>query len=223
MKNPITVMLVEDNREYRDVVEFALSKEPGMELIADFSTAEIAIRSLTEDENPRIPDIILLDLNLPGMGGLEALPQFMRLVPSAKVMVLSNSDDKADVVSAISLGAQGYLLKSSRVDQILDGIHSVAAGGALLDPSVASFILDQIRPSSSSAFVDELDEALTERELEVLKYLGEGKVKKEIGDLLQISYFTVDSHVRNIYSKMRVSNAPAAINKAYRIRLFSPD
>lgn len=216
-------MLVEDNREYRDVVEFALSKEPGMELISDFSTAEIAIRSLSGQENPRTPDIILLDLNLPGMSGLEALPQILALVPESKVMVLTNSDDPADVVSAISLGAKGYLLKSSRVDQILDGIQSVAVGGAQLDPHVAQYILDQIKPSSSDAFVDELDEALTERELEILKYLGEGMVKKEIGDLLQISYFTVDSHVRNIYGKMRVSNAPAAITKAYRIRLFSPD
>lgn len=223
MKGSITVMLVEDNREYRDVVEFALSKEPGMELISDFSTAEIAIRSLSEQENLKIPDIILLDLNLPGMSGLEALPKILAVVPASKVMVLTNSDHPMDVVSAISLGAKGYLLKSSRVDHILDGIHSVAAGGAQLDPHVAQYILDQVRPSSSHDFVQELDEALTERELEILKYLGEGMVKKQIGDLLQISYFTVDSHVRNIYRKMRVSNAPAAISKAYRIRLFSPD
>ncbi|WP_051083303.1 LuxR C-terminal-related transcriptional regulator [Rubritalea marina] len=216
-------MLVEDNLEYRSVLEFALEKEHDIELYAAFGTAEIALRKLAESDASEQPDLILLDLNLPGMNGLVALPQILEYPAVKQVLVLSNSNQEADVVAAISMGAAGYLLKSSTIDSILGGIRSISAGGTLLDSAVAKYIISQIKPKTSPIYENGRDEVLTDREIEVLRLLGDGMVKKEISDSLGISYYTVDSHVRNIYRKMRVRNAAEAITKAYAIRLFSAE
>ena len=220
MKRPVTVMLIEDNPEFRKVIRLALMRDAEIDLTSDFGTAEIALRSLRDGSAPGDPDVILLDLRLPGMGGLDALPHFAGSAPQAKVIVLTQSDTEADVLRAIALGAAGYLLKSSTISQIKEGIRTVIEGGASLDPGVASFLLKTLQsrlPKTST------EATLSERELEILALLGEGLVKKEIADRLGISYPTVDSHVQHIYEKLKVHNAPAAINIAHRLGIFPPE
>ncbi|MDF7826812.1 response regulator transcription factor [Pontiellaceae bacterium B12227] len=219
MKQKIAVMLVEDNPEYREVINLALEDEADIDLISQFGTSEIALRSLQDMSTRRVPDMVLLDLRLPGMDGLDSLPYFKSALPDAKIMILTQSDDESDVLRAISRGASGYLLKSSKLDQITDGIRSVMAGGASLDSGVARFILDTLQNNMPK---DEVENMLTPRELEILTLLGEGLVKKEIAVKLGISYTTVDTHVAHIYEKLEVRNAPSAINKAHRIGLFPP-
>jgi two-component system nitrate/nitrite response regulator NarL len=219
MNDPVTVMLVEDNPEFRKAIRLALSRDVAIELSSEFGTAEIALRSLRDGSVPGSPDVILLDLRLPGMGGLDALPHFTSTAPQAKVIVLTQSDCEADVLRAIALGAAGYLLKSSTITQIKEGIRTVIDGGASLDPGVARFLLKTLQarlPKTST------DATLSERELEILALLGEGLVKKEIAERLGITYPTVDSHVQHIYEKLQVHNAPAAINIAYRLGIFPP-
>lgn len=225
MKSPIEVMLVEDNREYREVIQLALKRDESFQLTSEYGTAEIALRnletcSLGANSLPRLPEIILLDLQLPGMSGLEALPQFAEALPKAKIIVLTQSDSKSDVLRAIALGAAGYLLKSSTVTQIKEGMRTVMNGGASLDPSVAKFLLESFQ---SRLPKKEIAKVLTQRETEILSLLGEGLVKKEICERLGISYPTVDSHVRHIYEKLKVHNAPAAISVAYRLGIFPPE
>jgi DNA-binding NarL/FixJ family response regulator len=220
MKRKIRVMLVEDNPEYREVIKLALEDENDIELINQFGTAEIALRSLQDMSTRRDPDLVLLDLRLPGMDGLESLAFFKSAVPDAKIIILTQSDDEADILRAISRGASGYLLKSSTLEQITEGIRSVIAGGASLDAGVARFILDTLQSRLPRT---EISNILTERELEILTLLGEGLVKKEIADQLQISYTTVDTHVGHIYKKLDVTNAPSAISKAYRLGLFQQE
>jgi DNA-binding NarL/FixJ family response regulator len=140
MKSKIRVMLVEDNPRYREVIALALKQEPGLQLASQYGTAEIALRSLRDGSSGDLPDLVLLDLRLPGMDGLEALPQFLAVAPQAKIMILTQSDHEADVLRAIALGASGYLLKSSTVTTITEGIRSVMNGGASLDAGVARFI-----------------------------------------------------------------------------------
>jgi DNA-binding NarL/FixJ family response regulator len=219
MKSNVRVMLVEDNPRYRDVVALALEAQPNLTLTGQFGTAEIALRSLQGRAPKEGPDLILLDLRLPGMDGLRALPRFLAAAPGAKVMVLTQSDDEADVLRAISLGAAGYLLKSSTVDQLVDGIRTVMRGGASLDAGVARFLLDALK---SRLPTREAETLLTERQLEILVLLGEGLVKKEIADRLKISYATVDEHIAHIYGRLDVHNAPAAVNRAHRLGLFPP-
>jgi DNA-binding NarL/FixJ family response regulator len=213
-------MMVEDHPDYRDGVSLALETESDIDLVNTFGTAERALRSLQDMRERKEPDVVLLDLNLPGISGLEALPFFRSAVPDAKILVLTQSDRESDVFEAIRHGAAGYLLKSANLDKITDSIRTVMAGGASLDPNVASYILDLMQKNQAKS---KIDVALSERETEVLVLLGEGLLKKEISERLKISEPTVATHVRHIYEKLEVQNAPAAINKAYRVGILPLD
>jgi DNA-binding NarL/FixJ family response regulator len=217
MKSTIRVMLVEDNPRYREVIALALKQEPAIQLASQFGTAEIALRSLRDPSIRDLPDLILLDLRLPGMDGLEALPQFLSAAPAAKIMILTQSDNEADVLRAISLGATGYLLKSSTVITIVEGIRTVMNGGASLDAGVARFIINSLKTRLPKGGAETL---LTGRQLEILTLLSGGFLKKEIAERLKISYATVDEHVAHIYERLGVRNAPAAVNKAHLLGLF---
>ena len=214
MKKGTQVMLVEDNPRYRESIALALEEAPDIELIGEFGTAEIALRRLKGGD---APDLILLDLRLPGMDGLAAIPLFLEASAEVKIMILTQSNSEADVLRAISLGASGYLLKSSTVDRTLEGIRTVMAGGASLDASVANFILNALQTRLPKEDVEGL---LTKRQHEVLTLLSEGFLKKEIADRLSISYATVDEHVDHIYRRLGVRNAPSAVNKAHVLGLL---
>jgi DNA-binding NarL/FixJ family response regulator len=217
MNKTINVMLVEDHPEYREVVEMLLKKQSDIKLTSQFGTAERALRSLHDLAERKEPDVILLDLNLPGMSGLEAIPSFLADIPDTKIIVLTQSDMEADVLKAITCGASGYLLKSSTLSQITEGIRTVMRGGASLDSGVARFILDSMRGSAPKPVTENL---LSEREMEVLSLLADGCVKKEIAAQLKIGESTVVTHVSHIYEKLNAANAPAAIHKAHKMGLF---
>jgi two-component system, NarL family, nitrate/nitrite response regulator NarL len=171
-----------------------------------------------EDQPAKItPDLVLLDLNLPGISGLNAMPAFRDAIPAAKIIILSQSDREADILKAISLGANGYLLKSSTITQIKAAIQIVMDGGASLDPAVAKYLLNSLQ---SLLPQETLKLDLSGRELEILTLLGEGMMKKEISERLNISITTVAYHVKHIYEKLQVQNAPAAIAKAYRAGVY---
>ena len=222
-KKTIRVMLVEDNPDYRSVVELALSEEPDIKLFSQYGTSEIAIRSLREADKADVPDVILLDIRLPGMDGLDAIREFRQNAPDAKILIFTQSSQEEDVLRAISLGAAGYLLKSTTLGELTDSIRTVANGGASLDSGVAKFILHTLKTIQTGGDQDDDSQLLSNRELQILSLLAEGMVKKEIAKKLSISYATVDTHVGRIYQKLDVSNAPAAVNRAHRMRLFPPD
>jgi DNA-binding NarL/FixJ family response regulator len=217
MNRKIRVMMVEDHPEYREIVELALGRELDMELTSQFGTSERALRSLRDRKGHDEPDIILLDLHLPGVGGLEAIPHFSTEIPDAKIIILTQSNREDDVLKAIMLGASGYLLKSSTVKQLTEGIRNVMTGGASLDAKLANIVLKTLK---SKLKPNEIENLLTKRELEVLTMLAEGHVKKEIADRLQIGFTTVVSHVTNIYEKLNAPNAPAAIAKAFQLGIL---
>jgi DNA-binding NarL/FixJ family response regulator len=219
MKSKITVMLVEDNPEYREGIAIAMEGVPDITLTRPFGTAEIALRTLQNAPEHDQPDLVLLDLNLPGLSGIDALPWFKKYSPQTPVIILTQSNREADVLAAIGAGAAGYLLKSATRDQIIEAIRLVKTGDAAIDPHVARYILKTLRDKPQKA---EKDCCLSEREIDVLTLLGDGLVKKEIAERLHISAHTVDNHIRHIYEKLNVPNAPAAISKAYKSGLFPP-
>jgi len=214
MPDPTKVIIVEDNPEYRNVLKMAFEFDDDIVLIGTYGSAEHALRALEpKSKNITRPDALLLDLNLPEMSGLEAMKWFREYLPDTPIIVLTQSESESDVLTAIQQGATGYLLKSATVQQIKDGIQTVVSGGALLDTKVAKYIMNQIQSAPAKG---DSQTNLSIRELEVLELLAEGLVKKEIAAKLGISFFTVSTHIRHVYDKLNVLNAPAAISTAYQ-------
>lgn len=218
MKRKMKIMLVEDSPAYRKVIDSTLKGDPDLTLISQFGTAEIALRSLEDLSTRIVPDLILLDLNLPGMSGIEALPLFRQRIPDTKIIVLTQSNREADVLASILAGTSGYLLKSTTLDHITEAIITVMEGGAMLDDKVARFILDTMKKTMPK--VAAKNKILSTRELEVLTLIGEGFIKKEVAEQLGISVKTVNTHVGNIFEKLEVQNAAAAVNRGHRLGLF---
>ena len=217
-KSPIdmkktNIMLVEDNPDYRQAVSLALADESWIENMRIFGAAEVALRALQTGQQEPAPGIILLDIGLPGLSGVEVIRDFQSLCPQAQIIMLTQSRDQADVIEAIRQGAAGYLLKSASMDQLIEGIRTVMEGGTPLEPSVARHLIDAISGQRHQV-ADGIE--LSPRELEVLRLMGEGMLKKQIADVLKISEHTVAFHVKHVYQKLDVNNSPAAIDKAHR-------
>ncbi len=216
MEPKIRITLVEDHPEYRETIKLALRRNDGFELLGSFGTAERAHECFEASADAR-PDVLLLDLALPGISGLDALGVFRERLPDTRIVILTQSDSEADVIRAIAAGASGYLLKSSTVRQISDAIRSAVSGGMPLDPAVARYLVDTLRTKLSPK---ERSEVLSPREMEVLELLAEGKVQKEIAQTLGISPTTVITHVSHVYEKLDAKNAPAAVAKAFGIGIL---
>jgi len=210
----IRIVLIEDNPEYRRALSMAMEHSPGFEMVEKFGTAEQALADLRASGLSKRVDVILLDLGLPKMQGLESIPWLQKFAPEARIIVLTQSDKKEDVIKAIRMGVAGYLLKSTSMEGIREGISEVIQGGASIDPEVAIYLLKQIREPDSK-IIEEPERQLSKRELEVLDCISKGLARKEIGRKLGISENTVVSHIRHIYDKLNVPNAPSAISSAY--------
>ncbi|MES2981868.1 MAG: response regulator transcription factor [Verrucomicrobiota bacterium] len=220
MTSKIRIMMVEDHPEFREIVEMAVGKEEGMEITSQFGTSERALRSLRNLRTADIPDVVLLDLRLPGMDGLEALGFFRASLPDARIVILTQSDCEEDVLKSIMMGADGYLLKSSTLRQLVQGIRTVVSEGAIIDSKLAGFMLKTFRTKLPK---NQISDVLTEREIETLVLLADGLLKKEISEQLGISVSTVVTHVTHIYEKLRVKNAPAAVAKAFHLGILPAD
>lgn len=207
---PIKVWILEDHHVFAKQVRRLIDSEDDLECPFHFPTPNEFFETL--GSGTERPDVLLLDLGLPGMDGLEVLDRLRREQPLLKVLILSSYDDRERVYRAICNGASGYLLKTSDPDEILGGIRDVVHGAAALSSAIASMILEGF---SRHGPVVEL-EPLTQREEQVLGGLVKGFIKKEIGGQLHISTHTVDMHLRSICRKLHVSTQTEAVAKALR-------
>ena len=214
---PIYIALIEDHPKYREVIDLTLAEEAGLELTCQFGTAEMALRKIEAHKVKQKPNVVLLDLNLPGMNGLDAITWLKKYSPKTKIIILSQSDREADVYQAIQHGASGYLLKSSTIGQIKEGIRTVMQGSTPLDAKVASYILDNLKTTLPKL---KQEVTLSDRGMETLTLLAEGLSKKEITKQISISTTTVVTHVGQIYEKLNTANAPAAVDRAHRLGLL---
>jgi len=205
-------MLVEDSRAFARVVELALDEDPAVGKVVCFGTAEAALRSLNQLQRFE-PDVIVLDISLPGMSGLEAIPHFHDALENVPIIMLTQSDGESDVIEALSLGAMGYLLKSATSEEIRAAARNVASGGTALDTGVSRHVIDALKKQPRK---EDADHQLSERELATLELMAEGLSRKEIADRFGVSVSTVVTHINRIYRKLDVPNAPAAISKGYR-------
>jgi DNA-binding NarL/FixJ family response regulator len=173
----------------------------------------VELLEVIKTETP--PDLLLMDLGLPGIDGVEGIWRLKDLAPDLAVLVLTVSGDKEKVLDALHAGAAGYLLKSASVDEILDGIQQVFVGQAALSPSVAKIALSELDRSSTKQ-----DFGLNAREIEVLELLAEGLAVKEIGAKLGITYAGAKFHLAKIYTKLSVQSQSGAVAKALRSGLI---
>jgi DNA-binding NarL/FixJ family response regulator len=210
---PVSIWLVEDNHTFRNTVARVLNRIEGMECSQYFSNAEDALDAML---GGGVPDVILLDVELPGQSGIEAIQKIKSISPSTRVVMLTVFDDHEKIFKAVCAGASGYLLKTASVEVIVDSIYQALAGGAPMTPRVASAVLQMFSKMAQPA----QDYGLTERERRVLELMTQGMIKKEIADQLSLSYHTVDTHLRNIYTKLHVHNSTGAVSKVLKERLL---
>lgn len=209
----IRVWLVEDNRTFRQALARVMARATDMECTGSFTSSEDAIEAIQKGAPP---DVILLDMNLPGMSGLDALTVFKTHAPQAAVVILTMFDDQEKIFQSVSAGASGYLLKTATPDSILESIRDVHTGGAPMNPKVARAVMDMFAKMAGPR----QDNNLTDRERDVLKLMTEGLATKQIADRLELSYHTIDTHLRNIYAKLHVHNRSEAVARALRDRMF---
>ena len=167
-------------------------------------------------EGSDLPDILLLDLNLPGMHGLDVIRQLSQTHPSIQIMVLTVDASRKAVFDAICAGASGYLIKNDPYEDILRGVHQIMEGGAPLSASIASYMLETFKGVPPK----QVDEELSEREIQILQMLADGKTRKEIASALHVAVTTVDYHLRSIYVKLHVHSTAGVVGKALRDRLI---
>jgi DNA-binding NarL/FixJ family response regulator len=206
------VLLVDDHDLFRTGLRNLL-EERGVLVAGEAAQGADAVRLVREVA----PDVVVMDLNMPGMSGIEAIRQIASIAPLTRVLVLTISDQDDDVLHAILAGACGYLLKDSSVDDLIRGISAAAVGESLVSPAIAGKVLQQVRATAGSPEAEETIRAeLSERELDVLKLIASGKDNATIAAQLHISPKTVKNHISNILMKLQIENRIQAAVYAVR-------
>ncbi|MEW6401280.1 MAG: response regulator transcription factor [Chloroflexota bacterium] len=209
------ILLVDDHDIVRLGLMTLLNDQPDMEVVGEASTAAEAVKA-TEKLSP---DVVLMDIRLPGEGGIEAARQIMSRFPETKVVMLTSFADDELVVRAISAGAVGYVLKQVGNEELLRAIQAAARGEALLDPSTTARLLSRVREAERKADEDAFRD-LSNREMDVLVHLAKGRTNAEIGRLLNLSEKTVGNYVSTMFEKLHLSNRIELAAYAYEHHLF---
>ncbi len=202
----MNVMIVEDNRLLLENLKLLLSGEAGVTVMGAFETAEDALAALKKGPKP---DVMLVDLGLPGMSGIEIIKKVKKQTPDIDIMAHTIFEDKENVFSAIKAGASGYILKGSSPREIIEALNGLYKGGAPMSPKIARRVIMEFQDEGISE-----QYSLSPREKAVVKGIEEGLIYKEIGAKLNISTHTVRAHVRNIYEKLQAKSRQEALVKA---------
>ncbi|MGW9021978.1 response regulator [Leucobacter chromiiresistens] len=215
----IRVMLVDDQELIRTGFKLVLLGEPDIDVVAEASDGAAALQRL-EDLGPGGCDLVLMDVRMPGMNGIDATAEIVRRFPDVRVLVLTTFDLDEYATGAIRAGASGFLLKDARPTELVDAIHRVAAGDAAMAPSVTRRMLEQMRAGGGLEFAaaaeaapaaDPALDALTERELDVLRLIAEGRNNAEISGELYLSESTVKTHVGRVLAKLQLRDRVHAV------------
>ncbi|MGH2694312.1 MAG: response regulator [Actinomycetota bacterium] len=218
IEDRIRVLVVDDHALFRRGLQMVLEGEDDIEVVGEAGDGAEAI----EKAEDTAPDVVLMDVRMPKRSGIEATRVIKDTIPSAKILMLTISDEEADLYEAIKAGASGYLLKEISIDEVAGAVRQVYLGQSLISPSMASKLLNEF-----AAMVKKRDERthvpgprLTERELEVLKLVAKGMNNRDIGQELFISENTVKNHVRNILEKLHLHSRMEAVVYAVREKLL---
>jgi DNA-binding NarL/FixJ family response regulator len=215
---PIRVLVVVDHALFRRGLQMVLEQEPDIEVVGEAGDGAEAVTSAAET----LPDVVLMDVRMPKRGGIDACTAIHETVPSAKIIMLTISDEEADLYDAIKAGAMGYLLKEISIEEVASAIRAVHGGQSLISPSMASKLLTEF-----ATMVKKTDDRqqvptprLTDREMEVLKLVAKGMNNRDIAKQLFISENTVKNHIRNILEKLQLHSRMEAVVYAVREKLL---
>jgi len=215
----IRIMLAEDHVLVREGTKEMLDREEDMEVVAEAGDGEEAVRLVAEHD----PDIVIMDIALPKLNGIEATRQIKEISPGTAVLVLSAYDDDEYVFALLEAGAAGYLLKDVSTDALVEAIRAVQAGESMLHPAIARKVVNRFSRYVEGGQEEAPFEELTEREVEVLQLAGKGITNREIADSLSISHRTVQAHLSHIFNKLGVGSRTEAVVYALRKGLLTFD
>lgn len=202
---PLKVFIYDDNQSRRDSLKSLIELMPEMQFVGDAPDCSMVIA----DMQACIPDVVLMDINMPNVDGIEGLSQIKKTFPYIKVLMQTVFEDDDKVFNCIRNGASGYILKKDPPQRILQAINEVNEGGAVMNPGIAQKVLDFFHPKK-------MDNPLSERETEVLILMAEGLSYKMVADRLGLSFHTVNTHAKNIYQKLHVASSGEAIAYYYK-------
>lgn len=203
---PINVSIVEDSDKFRETLARVLNRADGFRCISQYPNAEEALKALPQDK----PDVVLMDINLPGINGVECVRQLKQIAPAIQVMMLTVYEDTENIFNALTAGATGYMLKRTARDELLEAIREVHRGGSPMTTHIARKVVQSFQRAAPAASPTE---SLSPREQEVLDCLAQGFLYKEIAEKLSISYETVHTYIRRIYEKLQVRTRTEAVAK----------
>ncbi|MBL7911384.1 MAG: response regulator transcription factor [Bacteroidia bacterium] len=201
-KNPITVVIIEDDETIRNGFTYLINATENYKVLNSYSNVEDALIGLVNDK----PQVILLDIELPGIKGIEAIPKIKHILPKTYIIMLTVYDNEDNVFNALTKGASGYLTKSDNTEKIIDAIQEVVNGGAPMSMNIAKIVIKSFHKNQNSP--------LTKRETEILEQIANGKSRSKIAKQMFIDLETVKSHIKNIYIKLNVHSREDAIKEA---------
>src|SRR4249920_383725 len=218
--DPIRVLIVDDHALFRRGLEMVLAEEPDIELVGEASDGAEAVERAGE----ALPDVVLMDIRMPKSSGIEACRAMKEVSPSAKIVMLTISDEEEDLFEAIRAGASGYLLKDIPYDEVADVVRAVHGGQSLINPSMAAKLLTEFAALAKRDGEERAQQVpapkLTDREMEVLRLVARGMNNRDIAKELFISENTVKNHVRNILEKLQIHSRMEAVMIAVREKLI---
>ena len=205
----ITVSIVEDNDQLRATLARVIGRAEGFESVGQHATAEDALAHLPKER----PNVVLMDINLPGLSGVECVRRLKQILPETQVMMLTAYEDTENIFNSLAAGASGYMLKRTPKTELLDAIREVSRGGSPMTTHIARKVVQSFQRAPSAG---QTTEDLSAREQEVLDLLSQGFMYKEIADKLGISFETVRTYIRRIYEKLHVRTRTEAVAKVLR-------
>src|SRR5690606_863803 len=211
MKRELGICIVEDQDDIREELKSVIQSAAGMLCLGAFSSGEEAVAKIPEIQ----PDLIVMDIHLPGMNGIEAVKQIKNTFPDALITMFTIFENSEMVFQAIEAGASGYLLKNTPHDRFIEALAELANGGSPMNAHIARKLVVKFRESAQKETAQENKHGLSEREYEVLLFLSKGLLYKEIALKMSFSAGTIKQHIHNIYKKLHVQNRTEAINRVF--------
>jgi len=214
---PIRILLADDHNVLREGMRLMLERQPGLAVVAEAADGRETLDLVAEHS----PDVVVMDIAMPGMNGIEATRRIIEKHPSIGIVILSMHDDESYVIRSLKAGARAYLLKDALKADLIAAIHAVAEGKSFFSPKISRILQEEYTGALERKGSDDTYELLTDREREILQLVAEGKTNKEIAAILNVSLYTVDTHRTHILRKLNLHSVPEVILYAVRKGIIS--